>query len=63
MTDEVVFCDGQYAIIKSIRPFSTGFNVYKNLGSDKYIKINDRMAWFKTLEAAENWLDKQQTKG
>ena len=60
MGNEVVFCRGGYAIIKSIRPFSTGYNCYEEDENvaDKFYKINGEGSWFTTIEAAKDWLHK-----
>ncbi len=60
MTDEVVYLDGDLAIVKSTRPFGVGWNVYKAdaPGSDNFTKINDPSNFFSSFEAARKWLDK-----
>ena len=56
--DKVVFREGDYAIIQSDRIFGTGFNCYHATepGGENFEKINDRLSYFATFEAASNWL-------
>ena len=60
--NEVVFYDGDYAIIKCYRIFGNGFNCYKADKGNKetviFTKINERLSWFRTYEAAIKWLEK-----
>ncbi len=60
---DIVFMDDDYAIIREDRPFSIGFNVYRlgptdNKGLASGTKINDLGSWFKTEDAALDWLEK-----
>ena len=59
--DEVVFLDGDFAIIKSDRVFASGFNCYKAKakGSNDFVKINGEMSWFSSFEAAKCWMDER----
>ena len=64
LLDSVVYHDHPYVIVKSVRVFGIGFNVYEETEVvdggpiSTYVKINDRMSWFKTEEAAREWLEK-----
>ena len=60
-TDEIVYAHGNYAIVKSIALFGSGFNVYQAPpNSNTFTKINPRMLFFTTFEAALEWLEKFQ---
>ena len=56
---EVVFLQGDYAIVKSHYLFSIGFNCYKSVspGSNTFIKLNKPEHWFTTVEAAKAFLE------
>lgn len=62
--DTVVSREGDFAIVKSERIFGTGWNVYKasTQGGDEFVKINERMMYFTSKEAAEKWLTEYLTK-
>ncbi len=59
--DDIVFLDDEYAIARLDRPFGTGFNVYRlGVTNEKGVvpgtKINNHASWFKTVNAAYDWL-------
>lgn len=60
--NEVIFLDGDFAIIRSDAIFCTGYNCYKaqTQGGSDFVKINDQMSWFSTEEAAKKWLSGSQ---
>ena len=64
-SDEVVFYEKPFAIIKCERLFAAGFNVYKEVGGDgeiaDMIKINNPCGWFTTYDAAMSFLLKQKS--
>ena len=62
--DEVVFLSGDFAIVRSIRLFDTGFNCYERShpGSDKFKKINPIANYFITFEDAMEYLGKHKEK-
>lgn len=56
---EVVYIDGDFAILKSEGIFSgAGFNVYKSTepGGSTFEKVNQRYSWFKTFDAAKSFM-------
>lgn len=60
MREEVVYIDGDLAILKSEGLFSgTGFNVYKRTepGGETFGKVNQRYGWFTTFDAAKRFMD------
>lgn len=59
MNDEIIYLEGSFAIIKSVRIFSTGFNCYKSLipNGSEFKKINGPNSWFKTVEDAKKFID------
>ena len=59
ISDECVFLDGDFAIVKSVRAFGTGFNCYKakNKGASNFEKINNERSFFTSFEKAKVWLD------
>ena len=66
MSDECVYLDGDFMIVKSVRIFGAGFNCYKakNKGSSEFQKINKEWSFFTSLETAKSWLDNhRQTNG
>lgn len=52
---EVIFLDGDFAVVRSDAIFCTGYNCYKaqTPGGTDFMKINDPMSWFPTEEAAK----------
>ena len=56
--NDVIFIDGDFAIIRTEAIFCIGFNCYKATkpGGSDFVKINDIARWFKTEDAARKWL-------
>ena len=56
--NDVIFIDGDFAIIRTEAIFCIGFNCYKATkpGGSDFVKINDIASWFKTEDAARKWL-------
>ena len=63
ITDEVVYYEKPFAIVKCTRLFGVGFNVYKETSGDEQTmnltKINNRMSYFSSEEAAMKFLIEQ----
>jgi hypothetical protein len=57
MEDIVEWAEGDYAIVKSVRPFGTGWNCYRRSGGDEFRKMNPRYECFLSFDAAKEWLD------
>lgn len=57
--EDVVFLDGDYAILKSEAIFLSGFNCYKATepGGDVYERLNPWNRVFSTEEHAKKWLE------
>lgn len=64
--DSIEFLDGDWMILKSVRPFGIGFNVYRGVpqedGKVLFTKQNDRLSCFTSLEAAQKWLQQEKQK-
>ena len=62
--NDIVFMNDEYAIMRFDKPFGTGFNVYQldteepEAATVKGTKINTPWGWFKTFDAAYDWLQK-----
>ncbi len=57
-TKRCVLIDGDFAIVYCTALFGNGFNVYKAIAPDsvEFVKINNRMTFFTSLDAAKEWL-------
>jgi hypothetical protein len=59
MDDAIVYKEDDYMILKSHAIFCDGFNVYKKSADEKFWeKQNDQYHFFRTFEAAKEFLDK-----
>lgn len=57
--DQVVWSEEPYIIIFTPRLFSNGYNCYREeeANSGKFKKINNRMGWFTSLDAAKEFIE------
>lgn len=56
--DEIVYRDGEFMILETVRVLGRGFNVYKEDDKKEFwLKQNPQMSWFGSFDGAKNFLD------